>query len=70
MLEAIHVTAVLELPGGGHPTRVRGGYDLDAAHLAAYVEAAADDERFREYLGRYVYGPKDHAGYLDVCGRR
>ena len=69
VLEAIHVTAVLELPGGVHPTRVRGCYDLDAAHLTEYVAAAAGAKTFHEYLSRYVYGPNDHAGYLDLCRR-
>lgn len=64
VVEAIHVAAVVELSRGAHPTVVRGHYDLDARHLEGYVELARDEARFREYLGRYVYGPKDHAAYL------
>ncbi|HXG02540.1 MAG TPA: CoA transferase [Candidatus Binatia bacterium] len=64
VLEGIHVTAVVEVPRGAHPTLVRGAYDLDARHLEEYVEAACGDARFREYLERYVFGPKDHAAYL------
>ncbi|HEU5323017.1 MAG TPA: CoA transferase subunit A, partial [Methylomirabilota bacterium] len=56
VLEGIHVTAVIELPGGARPTRVRGEYDVDAAHLRAYVEAARDDVAFKEYLERWVHG--------------
>lgn len=64
VLEGIHVTAVVELPRGAHPTLVRGAFDVDAAHLSEYVVAARDDDTFREYLARYVHGPKDHAAYL------
>jgi glutaconate CoA-transferase subunit A len=64
VLQGIHVTAVVETPRGAHPTLVRGGYDLDDRHLLEYLAAAQDDARFREYLDRYVFGPKDHAGYL------
>lgn len=64
VLEGIHVTAVVEVPRGAHPTLVRGAYDLDARHLREYVEAAGDEARFRDYLERYVSGPKDHAAYL------
>lgn len=68
ILPGIHVTAVVEVPRGAHPTLVRGCYDLDAAHLEAYVRAAADGAAFRAYLDRYVYGPKDQAAYLAACG--
>jgi glutaconate CoA-transferase subunit A len=57
ILPGIHVTAVVELPGGAHPTMVRGVHPLDAGHLAAYVAAAATDDAFRAYLERYVTGP-------------
>jgi glutaconate CoA-transferase, subunit A len=69
VLEGIHVTAVVELPGGAHPTLVRGLYDVDASHVAEYVAAARDDDGFRGYLARWVHGPKDHAGYLAEADR-
>jgi glutaconate CoA-transferase subunit A len=69
VLPGIHVTAVVELPGGAHPTMVRGVYPLDADHLAVYVAAAADDDAFRIYLERYVAGPTDGAAAVDA-GRR
>ena len=64
VLEGIHVTAVVEAELGGHPTLVRDVHELDVAHLREYVAAAGDDDGFREYLARYVHGPKDHAAYL------
>ncbi len=68
VLEGIHVTAVVEVERGAHPTLVRGLYDLDAAHLEAYVAAARDEATFRAYLDRYVLGPKDQAAYLAALG--
>lgn len=56
VLEGIHVTAVVEIPGGARPTLVRGVYDADADHLAEYIAAARDDEGFKTYLDRYVHG--------------
>jgi glutaconate CoA-transferase subunit A len=69
VLEGIHVTAVVDLPEGAHPTLVRGVRDVDAPHLREYVEAARDDERFHAWLARYVFGPKDHAAYVEICRR-
>jgi glutaconate CoA-transferase subunit A len=70
VVEGIHVTAVVELPHGAHPTLVRGHYEADAAHVAEYQAAAGDDETFRGYLARWVHGPKDHAAYLAEADRR
>lgn len=69
VLEGIHVAAVIELPRGAHPTLVRGRYNVDAAHLAEYLEAARDEETFRAYLARWVHGPKDHATYMAEVDR-
>lgn len=69
VLEGIHVTAVVELPQGAHPTRVRGVWDVDAPHIHEYIAAARDDETFRGWLARWVLGPKDHAAYLADVGR-
>jgi len=67
-LPAIHVTAMVVLPGGAHPTPVRGAYALDEGHLAEYLAAAASDAGFKIYLDRYVFGPKEHAEYLERVG--
>lgn len=69
VLEGLHVTAVVELPGGAHPTAVRGVYDLDEPHLLAYMQAARDDASFKTYLDRYVLGPRTYAEYLALVGR-
>jgi glutaconate CoA-transferase subunit A len=67
-LQGIHVTAVVHLPGGAHPTAAHGRYPLDQPHLLEYIEAARADDTFKPYLDRYVFGPKDHDAYLDLVG--
>lgn len=67
-LPGLHVTAVVPLPGGAHPTPVRDAYGLDENHLSEYLAAAASDESFQVYLDRYVLEPKDHADYLERVG--
>jgi glutaconate CoA-transferase subunit A len=56
LLSGIHVTALVEAPGGARPTLVRGVYSADARHLEEYVAAATDDAAFKRYLDRYVHG--------------
>ena len=55
VLPGIHVTGVVEAPGGARPTSVRGAYDLDVEHLEAYLAAAADEVAFKDYLARHVF---------------
>jgi glutaconate CoA-transferase subunit A len=69
-LSGIHVTAVVHLPGGAHPTAMRDRYPLDEPHLREYIEAARAESTFKPYLDRYVFGPKDHQAYLDLVGLR
>jgi glutaconate CoA-transferase subunit A len=54
VLPGIHVTAVVECPGGARPTLVRGVRDIDADAVAAYVAAARDDGSFTAYLARWL----------------
>lgn len=56
VLEGIHVTGVVEIPGGAHPTLARGAYEVDAKHLEEYAAAARDDASFAAYLARHVHG--------------
>ena len=63
-LEGIHVTSVVEVPRGAHPTAVRGVYPLDEAHLSSYMVLARQDAAFKTYLDRFVLGPASHAAYL------
>ena len=56
ILQGIHVTALVEAPGGARPTLVRGVAPADADAIREYIAAATDDATFKRYLDRYVYG--------------
>ncbi len=68
-LAPIHVDAVVHAPKAAHPTACLDHYPMDEGHLFGYMEAAKDETAFREYLDKYITGPADHAGYLDLVGR-
>ncbi len=65
-----HVDAVVHVPYGAYPTACWSCYDYDPVHLNAYAKSAQDDRSFKDYLGRYVYGVKDHQGLLDLAGKQ
>lgn len=50
------VTAVSEVPGGAAPHSCAGEYELDESFFRAYLEAAADDERYRTFIAERVVG--------------
>lgn len=56
-LPSAFVHAIVEAPGGAHPTASAGEYDLDEAAVAAYVGAAATPEGWRAWLASYVGAP-------------
>jgi glutaconate CoA-transferase, subunit A len=62
------VSHVVELPFGAHPTSVYRVHDYDSGHIQQYVDATRTSEDFQAYLERYVFGVKDHAGYLEKVG--
>jgi glutaconate CoA-transferase subunit A len=62
------IDAVVPVPFGAHPTACPFFYDYDAEHLNLYRKMAEDDGLFARYLDEWVYGVKDHAGYLDRVG--
>jgi glutaconate CoA-transferase subunit A len=43
-------------------------YDYDAPEIERYVEATRTPDSVRAYLEEYVYGVKDHEGYLEKVG--
>lgn len=61
------VDYVVHAPFGAHPTFSSGAYAVDESHLRHYLELCRDG-RTREYLDKYVFGPKDHWDYLERVG--
>ncbi len=61
------VDAVVPVPMGAYPTACYRHYDYDPVYLNDYREYAVDDDRFREYLDRFVYGVKDHRQFVELA---
>ena len=63
-LVSFMVHAVVEAPGGAHPTSCYPDYPVDVVHIARYLKGARRQET-QQYLDRYVLGPASTAGYLE-----
>ncbi len=68
LVPAIHLSAVVHVPRGAHPTACRGRYADDREHIRTYIEAARSDETFAAYLDHFVLRTRDHAEYLERVG--
>lgn len=62
------VSHVVHLPFSAHPSSVYGVYDYDEKHVHEYAAASKTPEGFQQYLDTYVFGVKDHWGYLERLG--
>jgi glutaconate CoA-transferase subunit A len=62
------VDAVCEVPFGSYPGNMPYEYFSDEVHLQQWLEVEADVEAFRAFLQKYIYGVKDFAEYLQLCG--
>lgn len=58
------VDAVVEVPGGAHPTSCFPDYPVDVVHIARYLKGARRQET-QHYLDRYVSGPASPVDYLE-----
>ena len=62
------VKHVCHVPFGAHPYAVFNYYDYDPRHLRLYHDGAEEDDKFHQYLQRFVFGVKCHAEYLEGIG--
>jgi glutaconate CoA-transferase subunit A len=64
------VDAVVEVPYGAMPHECYGIYEPAMKHLDAYVEQVNGDpiEGMRQYLNKYIYGPKSWNEFLALIG--
>jgi glutaconate CoA-transferase subunit A len=63
------VHAVVEVPGGCHPTASHGAYDYDEEHLRMYLERARDRAGVSAYLEANVTSVSEEQ-YLDAVAPR
>jgi glutaconate CoA-transferase, subunit A len=68
VIPGYRVSHVVHLPFSAHPSSVYAVYDFDEEHIDAYAEASKTPQGFQQYLDKYVFGVKDHWGYLDQVG--
>ena len=69
------VDALAHVPYGSYPHECYGLYDAEPEHFSVYVDAIRERgaAAVAGYLERYVYGPGNHADYLELfddAGRR
>jgi glutaconate CoA-transferase, subunit A len=68
------VSAVTLCPYGAHPFDSQRHYVMDRDHVRTYLTAArakleeGDRGPWDDYLQRFVFGPKNHAAYLEAVG--
>lgn len=64
------VDAVVESPGGAHPSGVHGCYPRDIDYLEHYGDVTKTLEGFEEFLAEWVDGVADRAEYLETARSR
>jgi glutaconate CoA-transferase, subunit A len=62
------VDAVCEVPYGSYPGNMPYEYYSDEEHIGQWLEVEKDLEGFKKFLDKYIFGVKDFAGYLHLCG--
>jgi glutaconate CoA-transferase subunit A len=65
---ADRVVAVVEEPGGAHPSPVQGHYNRDHAFYHQYHDATRADEGWRDWLEEWVLSVSDRRSYLRALG--
>jgi glutaconate CoA-transferase subunit A len=69
------VNGIILAPLGAHPLSSQRYYDVDERHIREYVELAqkyqrGEEDGFKDYLAKYVYGPHSLEDYLEVVGTK
>jgi acyl CoA:acetate/3-ketoacid CoA transferase alpha subunit len=62
------VDAVVHAPYGSYPGEMAYLYGRDEPGIKEWVEMSKTAEGAKEYLDKYVYGPKNHDEYLKLIG--
>ncbi len=62
------VGAVVECPGGAHPSPVSGYYNRDHDHFLDYHDETKTEDGFRTWAAEWIHGVSDRAEYMDRSG--
>lgn len=68
LIPAHAVSAVVEEPGGAHPSYVQGYYDRDNAFYRAWTAISKDPTRLQGWLDEWVRGLPDGRSYREKLG--
>lgn len=68
LVPGFKVQAVVEEPGGAHPSPVQGYYGRDHEFYRQYHVASRQPEGFTQWLETWVLGPTTRAAYLECLG--
>ena len=60
--------AVCEVPFGSYPGNMPYEYFSDEEHLRQWLTVERDEERFRDFLDRHIYGVSGFFEYIERCG--
>ncbi len=63
-IPALSVSAVVPVTFGCHPCSSHRYYNYDDVHLRLYIDAAATEDGFANYMKEFVYGPEDAEDYM------
>lgn len=67
-ISGIYVSAVVPVPHGAYPTACHGYYDYDPVYLKEYAKFAKNDQLYRDYVEKYIYGVCSHEEFLKLIG--
>ena len=62
------VDAVCHVPYGAYPGNMADEYFSDEDHLQEWMAAEKDEETFRAFLDRNIFGCKNHWDYIQING--
>jgi glutaconate CoA-transferase subunit A len=62
------VDAVCEVPYGSYPGNMPYEYFSDEEHLRMWLEVERDPAEHAKFLEEYIFGVRDFAEYLELCG--
>jgi glutaconate CoA-transferase subunit A len=70
LLPPYRVSAVVQLPGGAHPSPVQGYYGRDHAFFSEYHQATRERDGFLRWLQEWVLDLPDRNTYVSKLGER
>ncbi|MHA1610845.1 MAG: CoA transferase subunit A [Promethearchaeota archaeon] len=68
VIPGFFVDAVVEVKYGSHPCNMPGQYYFDEEVISEWLDMSKTEEGAQQWLDKYVYGVKDFAEYLEICG--